>query len=105
MGKQYWNDAQFHLRQHLSVPGIYEDLPGRGDRPEWNATTSPHLYNIATWRPGFIQKPFSSISSWDSGRHSAQLENLLHMKHVADGLFARITLVVLAWRYQFSYST
>jgi len=80
-----------------------------GTKPEMECYDVGHLYNIAHMADrGFIQKPFFlHLIMGILGAIQPSIENLLHMKHVADGLFGEdyAWSVLAVGRYQFSYST
>ncbi|HYB19656.1 MAG TPA: 3-keto-5-aminohexanoate cleavage protein [Thermodesulfobacteriota bacterium] len=80
-----------------------------GTKPEMECYDVGHLYNIAHMADrGFIKKPFFlHFIMGILGAIQPSIENLLHMKHVADGLFGEdyAWSVLAVGRYQFSYST
>jgi uncharacterized protein (DUF849 family) len=80
-----------------------------GTKPEMECYDVGHLYNIAHMAErGFIKKPFFlHFIMGILGAIQPSVENLMHMKHVADGLFGEdyIWSVLAVGRYQFSYST
>ncbi len=80
-----------------------------GTKPEMECYDVGHLYNIAHMADrGFIKKPFFlHFIMGILGAIQPSIENLLHMKHVADGLFGEdyAWSVLAVGRFQFSYST
>lgn len=78
-----------------------------GTKPEMECYDVGHLYNVAYMaEKGFVEKPFFlQFIMGILGSIQPSVENLLHMKHVADGLFGDdyIWSVLAVGRYQFSY--
>lgn len=79
-----------------------------GTKPEMECYDVGHLYNIAHMAErGFIEKPFFvQFIMGILGAIQPSIENLLHMKHVADSLFGEdyAWSVLAVGRFQFPYS-
>ena len=114
--KYEWEKQYLEMTRNFIFSNTFQSLEvfmktfqDAGTKPEMECYDVAHLYNIAHMAErGFIQKPFFlHFIMGILGAIQPSLENLLHMKHVADGLFGEdyAWSVLAVGRYQFSYST
>lgn len=80
-----------------------------GTKPEMECYDVGQIYNVAHMADrGFVEKPFFlHLILGILGAIQPSVENLLHMKHVADGLFGEdyVWSVLPVGRFQFSLGT
>jgi uncharacterized protein (DUF849 family) len=98
----FWNTFK-------SLEVFMKTFKENGTKPEMECYDVGHLYNVAHMAErGFIEKPFFlQFIMGILGTIQPSIENLLHMKRVADSLFGEdyVWSVLAVGRFQFEYST